>query len=145
MQLKEIVENGFAQFEDRYPGFYQDFAYAGTLDSEIVLSDEIMKGEDIYELLDGLSQVFSSPESRDGVTGLIVSTTGWAAPIPKDGSEIGAPSEHPDRKRVRLVICALANGEMGSAMRLEGEEEIMVDLGEAVGPLADAVLHAFGV
>lgn len=144
MQLKEIIENGFLQFEDRYPGFYQDYAYAGTLNSEIVLSDEIMKGEDIYELLDGISEIFSTPESREGVTGLVVSTTGWAAPISGD-QPVGIPSEHPDRKRVRLVICAMANGDTASAMRLEGDDELMVDLGEATGPLADAVMHAFGM
>jgi len=99
------------------------------------IEPEVASHADIYELLDNVSL-----ESIAGfqVFGLV--TCGWAAPISQGEDEPeGAPSEHPDRRRVRLFICA-DRSEMASVLRFRDEAtEPVLDAGEARGPLALAI------
>jgi hypothetical protein len=69
-----------------------------------------------------------------------VVTTGWAAPITDD---MGAPSQHPERRRVRLMVFASREG-VASVLRFRDEpDETVVDEGQATGSLADAVNSLF--
>lgn len=93
---------------------------------------------DIYSLLD-------DEDVRDEAKGYphtAVVTTGWAAPLASDGSVDGAPSAHPQRRRVRLVIVANAEG-VASVLRFQDDPDNTVnDPGQATGSLADAI-HQF--
>lgn len=89
---------------------------------------------DIYDLL-------SKPASKRNLsfTTFAFVTTGWAAPLNADGEVDGAPSHHPRRRRVRLVITANLDG-LASVLRFEDDsEDVVVDPGSATGALADAV------
>ena len=80
------------------------------------------------------------PLVDSGFKSFAVSTCGWASPIDKDGEydDDIAPSQHPERVRVRLVTM-LHNNKMGSAIHFKGKEEITYDTGNAQGSLRSAL------
>ncbi len=146
MEMMDMIKSGFSQFEDKYPGFEQNKAYIAVLDKENKLGKEI-GGEDIYDLLDRFSVLFESftDEQKENVSAVALSTSGWAASMESVENQGLAPSQAPDRRRVRLVACATKDGFMASAMRLQGDEEVIYDFDTAHGPLADALRGALGV
>lgn len=93
---------------------------------------------DVYELLDNVS---NSLELIQGYNSFSILTGGWASPIDKDedAKNMLAPSKHPMRRRVRLVVTADDDG-VASVLRFSDDPtEIVVDGGKARGSLADAV------
>jgi hypothetical protein len=80
----------------------------------------------------------------------VARTVGYGAPLNEDGTMGNlAPSEHPERFRVALDICATPSGAIGSRLSCHGGDkdgEVLTDTGEATGALAEAVdLAAFRV
>lgn len=90
---------------------------------------------DVYGLL-------SDPENRamNGAFDLMtVVTTGWAAPLNADGEADGMPSQHPERRRVRLSV-VVNREQVASVLRFADDpDDVVVDLGSATGMLADAL------
>lgn len=105
---------------------------------------------DVYELLDApgsaIARMFDAA---------VVLTCGWAAPVDgrprggapddRDGIDDGAaaddvpPSEHPDRRRVRLVV-AISDDGVASVLRFaDAPDRVVTDAGAARGSLADAI------
>jgi hypothetical protein len=96
---------------------------------------------DVYEMLDSVEAQAVALMS-DAV---VVHTNGWASPIADDGDEYEGvrPSEHPQRRRVRLLVVAKA-GETASVIRFTDDwENPIFDEGQARGSLADAVQSLF--
>ena len=96
---------------------------------------------DVYEMLDAPEATLVARLS-DAV---VVRTSGWASPIADDDDpEAGVrPSEHPQRRRVRLLVVAKA-GETASALRFTDDwANPIFDEGQATGSLADAVQSLF--
>lgn len=97
---------------------------------------------DVYEMLDAPEATLVARLS-DAV---VVRTSGWASPLPTNDSDPEAgvrPSEHPQRRRVRLLVVAKA-GETASALRFTDDwENPIFDEGHATGSLADAVQSLF--
>ena len=95
----------------------------------------VLEHGDIYQLLD-------TPESACArmFDAAALVTCGWAAPIAEGESEpSGAPSEHPERRRVRLVV-VVGDAGVASVLRFRDDaENPILDGGEARGPLAEAV------
>lgn len=95
--------------------------------------------KDVYDLLDNsdLSYVLKAN------THIMVMTCGWAAPLSISNEELDAlpPSEHPQKRRVRLAILANQEGIM-SIVRFEDNNETVLDEGKATGSLADAIAKA---
>ena len=94
---------------------------------------EIGRHRDVYELLE-------TCELPKGVkiVGLVVHTTGWAAPLNADGEVDGRPSEHAERQRCALVVCRTAQ-EFCSAVKLESRDEVEYEEEEAQGSLWEAL------
>lgn len=91
---------------------------------------------DVYELLDAPSSALA--RMFDGAA---IVTCGWAAPLGPDGSVEGAPSEHMQRRRVRLVIVVADHG-VASVLRFADQpNDTVTDPGSATGSLAEAVTH----
>ena len=92
---------------------------------------------DVYALLE--SPTSSLARMFDAAA---VVTTGWAAPLGPDGHVEGAPSEHRDRRRVRLTV-VVANHGTASVLRFaDSPDEPISDPGSASGSLAEAI-HQF--
>jgi hypothetical protein len=92
---------------------------------------ELGRAPDVYDLLDG-----EYPSA--GVVGLAVHTTGWAAPLNPDGEVEGAPSKHPERRRVALVAVMTAEG-MGSALSFADDPDEIITDSSGTGQLSDAL------
>lgn len=97
--------------------------------------------KDVYDLLEKTS-LRNTVHLFDSA---IIVTTGWGAPLNADGSVEGAPSKHPQRRRVRLAIVVSdsiedGDGVIASILRFADDADSpILDLGIATGALADAV------
>lgn len=103
--------------------------YGVTAEGQFVL---IAKNRDVYELLDGMTYNLSR------YSAIAIHTTGWASPLNEHGDVEGAPSEHPDRRRVAVIVVHSDEGQ-GSAVAFADSEEIMTDEGEAQGSLSESI------
>lgn len=94
---------------------------------------------DVYELLE--AQTSAIVRMFDAA---VVLTCGWAAPIrdEDDDNETSVPpSQHPERRRVRLVVVVGDCG-VGSVLRFaDTPNDVVTDAGAARGSLADAVTN----
>lgn len=89
---------------------------------------------DVYELL---SQ--GTEYNLSSYIGVLIHTTGWAAPLNEDGDVDTAPSKHELRRRIALASC-VTNTSAGSALSFADEKEIVLDPGTATGSLAEALV-----
>jgi hypothetical protein len=136
LELAKRVEKNLNDY--KRVGFTMSMAclYGVDTDGLIALG---YQHNDIYELLDGsdvadLLTVYSH---------VAVATTGWASPITDDevANDV-PPSEHKDRRRVRLVVVADKDS-MASVLRFSDEPDtVITDEGKALGALADALMEA---
>ena len=92
-------------------------------------------GFDIYDVLETV-------KPSDSVNFYAVRTSGWAAPT--DSLDGSAPSQHPERKRVNLMIVVGRDGSQASALRIQGNDELILDDGQATGALQQAIAQIFG-
>lgn len=112
---------------------------AGGDSSPTIVSQPLDASGDVYELLD--TNMVADAIQAYGYAAVI--TCGWAAPLAEEGeSNEVAPSQHPKRRRVRLVI--VTDGiSIASVLRFsDTQDETMTDEGKATGSLADALLQA---
>jgi len=111
---------------------------------EVPAVKQIAEDSDIYAMLDDTFNAVLLFDS--GYNGFAVVTTGWAAPIDKENDENNeiAPSQHPERKRCRLMAMC-HNGKMGSSIRFVGDETVTYDEGNAMGSLASAMQDLYDV
>lgn len=90
---------------------------------------------DVYDLLLATD---SKPAKDSAFVALV--TTGWGAPLNAETGECdGAPSQHPERRRVRLTVVANAHDTYSIIRFADNPDEIIGDDGQATGSLADAV------
>jgi len=107
-------------------------------------SDElkVVKRNDNGDVYDLLSDEYSLDVAKNSEY-IAVLTCGWAAPVTADDDDEIAPSQHPQRRRVRLVIVANPKG-VASVLRFsDNPNETVIDEGQAKGSLADAVQELF--
>ena len=98
---------------------------------------QVVNHADIYSMLEDRMTV-RAIKGHDFFT---VLTCGWAAPLESENKNCDnmVPSEHPERRRIRLLIGADATG-VASVLRFQDNpDEIITDTGQASGSLADAV------
>ena len=95
---------------------------------------------DVYQLLSDLDSIVKLiPYDGFGIV-----TVGWAAPLPKDGDEFdGPPSQHPEKRRVRLFCYCNAQGNVSSSIRFKDGDEVTYDENQATGSLKDAMTAMF--
>lgn len=106
----------------------------GDGDGEIAIT-LIDTHPDVYDLLDSTENALVA----SGFAYTLVVTTGWASPLNENGEVEGRPSEHAQRRRVRLSI--VANYEsVASVLRFADDpDNVVTDAGEATGSLNDAI------
>ena len=115
-------------------------AFGITLDDDYsVKITPIASNIDIYQLLSYDTELRKNVKLYDAIT---FATCGWAAPLDKDNDENNdvAPSQHPERRRVRLLTTANTNYQFGSSISFKDTpNEPVFDFGNARGALADAI------
>lgn len=95
----------------------------------------VKENRDVYDLLDD----FDTLESIKDCASFTILTAGWAAPINETNDDM-PPSQHPEKRRVRLIVHATEFG-VASVMRFKDKaNEIVTDDGKARGSLAEAVM-----
>lgn len=134
MNIMEIAEKAEAVINDKYAETFElpnAQLYGVTLTDGEAGIKLLSTHADVYELL-----AQPKPEAFD-YFGVV--TTGWAAPLNADGGVDGKPSEHAQRRRVRLMVVA-SREDVASVLRFQDEpDEIVTDPGNATGSLADAI------
>lgn len=88
---------------------------------------------DVYDLLKS-SDTFKIVKDASFFT---ILTCGWAAPLEELGDN--APSESPNRRRVRLLVGADFSGVVSVLRFQDDPDETIIDEGKANGTLAQAV------
>ena len=98
----------------------------------------IRKSMDVYELLESPKTLMAVKDCES----FTLVTCGWAAPIDnKTVDNDVAPSQHPEKRRIRLTISVDYSG-VASVMRFKDNPyEIITDEGSAKGSLADAIMN----
>jgi hypothetical protein len=134
-ETERQLHNGGVGFDMGEAQLYS-ITYGMTPDNEVtVLTKLELSFADVYEMLESDNASEVAQQSHY----LAVVTTGWAAPLNNEGEVEGKPSEHLERRRVRLTAIASREG-MASVIRFQDDdEEIVVDEGSATGSLADAI------
>jgi len=95
----------------------------------------VKENSDVYDMLDD----FDTLESIKDYASFTILTAGWAAPI-NETDEDTPPSQHPKKRRVRLIVHATEFG-VASVMRFKDKaNEIVTDDGKARDSLAEAVM-----
>ena len=142
LQLKKLVET----LGDKYlPTNANDIStenshawIAPVINGDINTAD-IQSGRDVYDLLE-TDEVQDMASHTDL---LALFTCGWASPIQSNGDDDDLPpSQHPERKRVALLVFANRKQQLVTAMRM-GSDELMVN-DEGRGALGDALLSLMG-
>ena len=104
----------------------------------VELSAPLSNG-DVYELIESDASLELAKRSQF----IAIVTCGWAAPLANDDDDDNqvAPSQHPERRRVRLVVLA-SRSSVSSVLRFsDTPDETVTDEGKAKGSLADAILN----
>ena len=100
----------------------------------IWVRDLEQRGGDVYDLLGTVT-----PDESANYYGLI--TAGWASPVGENDHL--PPSQHPERRRVELLVVVNRDGSMASALSMAGNDDLTIDEGKAQGALADAMAGLF--
>ena len=109
--------------------------YGVTLGGEegIMLS-LLSEHPDVYDLLESRKAKLALAFDYIGVV-----TVGWAAPLNEDGSIDGTPSQHAERRRVRLMVIADKDSVISILRFADDPDNTLRDPGLATGSLADAI------
>lgn len=99
-----------------------------------VLYETIHSNGDIYALLESNAAIRKAKSNKYDLVAVL--TAGWAAPNNNDEHIDVPPSQHPERKRVKMTLVGNTNIQYGSVLSMAGEEEAMFDYMTASGSLA---------
>ena len=100
---------------------------------------------DVYDFLENMPAYYSVAEQIAGSFMLGVFTQGWGAPM-KDGEDeenFTPPSENEDRRRVQLVHMLSATGHTVSAVKIDGDDEIMINFNNGGGAMAEGMARCY--
>jgi hypothetical protein len=115
-------------------------AYGVMVNNDLtVQTEQIASDGDIYDMLYDNPALIAQVKNYDFIT---IATTGWAAPIKEENDENSdlPPSEHPDRRRVRLLVSANSHLQFANCISFSDDlENPVYDYGDARGQLAEAV------
>lgn len=149
MDIRTLAVTAEAVLNDTLDGeFHDPFTldnarlYAVSLDSHgEVTTTLVARHPDIYSLLEDTDPDLLASE---GARFIVIATTGWAAPLNEYGEAEGAPSQHAQRRRVRLMVCASRDSVVSVLRFANDPDNIVVDEGGATGSLNDAVREFAG-
>jgi len=115
-------------------------AYGVLVNDDLnVQLEQIGSNGDVYDMLNDNPAIAIQVKNYDFIT---IESCGWAAPI-KDGNDEDndlAPSQHPQKRRVRLLVSANTSLQFGSSITFNDDlDNPVYDYGNARGALAEAI------
>jgi hypothetical protein len=118
----------------------QAIAYGILVNNDLtVQTEQIASNNDIYDMINDNPALVSQVKNYDFIT---FATCGWAAPINHDNDEDNdlPPSQHPAKRRVRLLVSANSHLQFASSISFSDDlENPVYDYGDARGALAEAI------
>lgn len=141
-QLEKVISN-IHEMVPYSPETKSCAAFGILIDNDMNIQfEQIDSGLDIYEMLDVDNEaLLNQINDYDMIT---VATCGWAAPINKENDEYSdlAPSQHPEKRRVRLFSSANTNAQVGSSILFSDDiDNPVYDYGTAKGSMANAIIE----
>ena len=135
-EVLKLIPKGDAAFEMEKAELYGVHEFA---DGGAIAIKESENG-DVYQLLGDLDSIVKLiPYDGFGIV-----TVGWAAPLAKDNDDFdGPPSQHPEKRRVRLFCYCNAQGNVSSSIRFKDDDEVTYDENQATGSLKEAMTAMF--
>jgi len=92
---------------------------------------------DVYQLMNRISESPKTKKALKNFQLIALLTAGWAAPIKEEDEDNIAPSQHPDRIRVKMTLLGNTVQQYSSTLTFSGKDEIMYDYMNANGSLAE--------
>lgn len=117
-------------------------AYGLSEDGENLRFEEISRSVDVYDLINEIKNL----QNAKSFDYLSITTWGWAAPLSPSGDIETAPSKHPEKRRVQLIICGsnIEKDIIGSCLNFQDTpNEPIYDTNDATGMLKDAFVNFF--
>lgn len=103
--------------------------------------EQVHSSVDVYQ---SLEELMETPEALKDYDIFTIATLGWAAPIADDNEPEIAPSQHPERRRVRVLSNTSSTGMVGSSVLFQDDiNDPVFDYGNARGALHDAIMNLF--
>ena len=142
-QLEKVISN-IHETVPYSPETKSCAAFGILFDKDLnVQIEKIDSSTDIYDMLDtDNDNLLNQINKYDMVS---FATNGWAAPIAKDNDDEYsdlAPSQHPEKRRVRLLSSANINNQVGSSILFSDDIDSPVyDYGDARGTMANAIIE----
>lgn len=91
-------------------------------DNQIV-SEKISDHGDVYSLIAEIPLFAKSVSNYDMLS---ILTAGWAAPVNNDESDNVAPSEHKDRRRVKIAMVGNTSTQFSSILAFDDQKDDVV-------------------
>ena len=141
-QFVTVVENIHNKINYSFDSKHCE-AFGVLIDKELnVQIEKIDSSSDIYDMLDtDNDELLSQINNYDMIS---FATNGWAAPTSKDDDEYSdlPPSQHPQKRRVRLLSSANIHDQVGSSILFSDDIDSPVyDYGDARGTMASAIIE----
>ena len=140
-QFVTVVENIHNKINYSFDSKHCE-AFGVLIDKELnVQIEKIDSSSDISDMLDtDNDDLLNQINDYDMIS---FATNGWAAPTGKDDeySDL-APSQHPEKRRVRLLSSANIHNQVGSSILFSDDIDSPVyDYGDARGTMATAIIE----
>jgi len=142
-QFITVVENIHNKVDYAFDSKHCE-AFGVLIDKDLnVQIEKIDSSKDIYDMLDtDNDNLLNQINNYDMVS---FATNGWAAPTSKDDDDEYsnlAPSQHPQKRRVRLLSSANIYDQVGSSIMFSDDIDSPVyDYGDARGTMANAIIE----
>jgi hypothetical protein len=136
----EIITGNIQNTLDPNFDMGQAIAYGVLVNNDLTVQmEQIASNGDIYDMIYNNPALSSQVKNYDFLT---FATCGWAAPIKDDNADGNdlPPSQHPEKRRVRLLVSANTALQFGNSITFNDDlENPIYDYGDAKGSLAEAI------
>lgn len=105
-----------------------------------IISEKISDNSDVYNLISEIPMFAQSVSNYDMLS---ILTAGWAAPVNNDEDDNIPPSEHKDRRRVRIAMVGNTSTQYSAIMAFDDQTDEPIYLeNEGAGALKEEFISA---
>lgn len=134
-KLEEITKSIYQSTNEMRSDKKTQLVGVKLIEGATIACEKITEYSDIYQMLQASSNHL---EKFDGYDLIAVLTAGWAAPVNNNEDDNIPPSEHRDRRRVKLALVGYTAKQTASIIAFDGEPDYVYSSGEGQGALQEA-------